>query len=56
MNIKLLENRCDRLFKKWDSIDDPYGLPLNEFQKAIKIVNEASTISMCLHIFYMENK
>lgn len=48
ISLKYLERRADRLFDEWDAIDDPYGLPAKEFQKAVKKIDEAVVIAMCL--------
>ena len=42
------ERRAVQLFSEWDAIEDPYGLPTLELQKALAKVNEAATISMVL--------
>jgi len=45
---KFWEKRAKRLFAEWDSHEDPYGLPLVEFQKVSAKVREACTILMML--------
>lgn len=49
LSVKYFEGKADRLFKEWDAIDDPYGLPINEFHKAVAKVNQASLICMVLN-------
>lgn len=40
--------KAERLFEEWDNIEDPYGLPTEEFKKAVAKVNEACLIFMVL--------
>lgn len=50
------ERRAERLFKEWDDIHDPYGLPLPEFLKAVRKVDEASLIIQVLNACEREKK
>jgi len=45
---KFWEKRAKRLFAEWDSCEDPYRLPILEFQKVSAKVQEACTITMLL--------
>lgn len=53
MSLPLIffEKRAERLLKEWDSIEDPLGLPLNEYLRAIKKIDEANLIMMMLDTF-----
>lgn len=48
LTVESFKRRAARLFAEWDAIDDPYGLPTLDFQKAVAKVNEAATIAMVL--------
>lgn len=50
LSIESLERRADRLLAQWDAIEFPYDLPQREFQKAERIIHEASIICMCLSV------
>ena len=42
LSRKFWEKKAEALFNEWDAIDDPYGLPINEFQKASAKIGKAS--------------
>jgi hypothetical protein len=52
LTIEFFEKRAEKLLQEWDAINDPYGLPPEEFQKAVHKVNEATTIISVLNAHY----